>query len=476
MASRKEPQNLTDGKWLEENQFFAKDNVVNTTDSGEHLELEKGNALDFDGENDYATVSDHSSLNFDTTNIITIECWIMLDSIDKGHIITKYAAVGNRSYLLYILDTGEIRFYISSSVFVESTTTLSSGVWYHIAGVADGTNRKIFINGVEEDSALGSDIGESSADIHFCARADTQGDKKNATLKEARIWKKARSESEINEDKDKEIDSNHTDWSDLVAYWKFDEGTGTTFSDSSGENNDGNLQGSPTWVSSYTTFPFVNGEGYRTSSPISLDSIKKVKSSNIKWTSTEPTDTDLKIYTAVSDSNTVEPNTEEEQTLYLGGATGGTFTLGDGTTNTSAIAYDATALTIQTELETIYGSGLVSVVADTDFTITFDISVGVSDLEANFTSLTGDTNPSLTLDDAVDYAEATNDSTIPGISVDDDLTGKYLWVRQELSTEDSEETPRLTNLEYDVDIQAEPAEDLNVDLSVKNIKTVKIYG
>ncbi len=51
-----------------------------------------------------------------------------------------------------------------------------------------------------------------------------------------------------------------------------------------------------------------NTSGYRTSSPISLDSIKKVKSSNIKWTSTEPTDTDIKIYTAVSDSDTVEPS------------------------------------------------------------------------------------------------------------------------------------------------------------------------
>ena len=59
-----------------------------------------------------------------------------------------------------------------------------------------------------------------------------------------------------------------------------------------------------------------HSSGYRVSSPLSLDSIKKVESSNIKWTSTEPTDTDLKIYTAISDSDTVEPSFSHTSELY----------------------------------------------------------------------------------------------------------------------------------------------------------------
>ena len=34
---------------------------------------------------------------------------------------------------------------------------------------------------------------------------------------------------------------------DLVGYWKLDEGSGTTASDSSGNGNDGQLVGSPAW-------------------------------------------------------------------------------------------------------------------------------------------------------------------------------------------------------------------------------------
>ena len=86
----------------------------------------------------------------------------------------------------------------------------------------------------------------------------------------------------------------------------------------------------------------------------------------------------------------------EIQTLYLGGATGGTFTLGDGTTDTSAIAFDASAATIETELEAIFGAGNVTVDDDTDFTITFSIDSGVTGLEADFASLTGGTGEALT--------------------------------------------------------------------------------
>ena len=95
----------------------------------------------------------------------------------------------------------------------------------------------------------------------------------------------------------------------------------------------------------------------------------------------------------------------EQQTLYLGGATGGTFTLGNGTTNTAALAHDASAATIETALEGIYGAGNVTVTADTDFLIEFVMSVGESDLEANLASLTGATDPTLTLTRA--YASLT---------------------------------------------------------------------
>jgi hypothetical protein len=89
---------------------------------------------------------------------------------------------------------------------------------------------------------------------------------------------------------------------------------------------------------------------------------------------------------------------QETFTLDLDGATGGNFTLSNGKKTTANIAYNASAATIQAALETVYSAGNVTVTAgESDFTITFDISVGASNLVADFTGLTGpEISPTLT--------------------------------------------------------------------------------
>ena len=91
---------------------------------------------------------------------------------------------------------------------------------------------------------------------------------------------------------------------------------------------------------------------------------------------------------------------DEIYDLYLGGASGGTFTLGDGATIiTEALAFDATAAAIQTALRTVYDdTGILVVANGDDFVISFP-----SGVEANLTlgsaSLTGAEEPAVTLRD-----------------------------------------------------------------------------
>jgi len=60
--------------------------------------------------------------------------------------------------------------------------------------------------------------------------------------------------------------------SGLVGYWKFDEGTGTTAYDSSGNNNTGQWQGVGQWTSGQVgpSAGQFNGSSYVSASPISL--------------------------------------------------------------------------------------------------------------------------------------------------------------------------------------------------------------
>lgn len=86
----------------------------------------------------------------------------------------------------------------------------------------------------------------------------------------------------------------------------------------------------------------------------------------------------------------------EKQILYLGGATGGTFTIGK-PGDTATLDHDVSAAALQAALEGIFGVGNVTVVGDDDFLITFTLAVGASTLEASFASLTGTTDtPALT--------------------------------------------------------------------------------
>ena len=93
---------------------------------------------------------------------------------------------------------------------------------------------------------------------------------------------------------------------------------------------------------------------------------------------------------------------DEVYDLDLGGATDGTFTLGNGDDiETTAIAYNATAAQIQTALNTAYSEdGIVVSANGEDFVITFPTGV-TANLTLDATSLTGATNPAVTLRDEI---------------------------------------------------------------------------
>ena len=91
---------------------------------------------------------------------------------------------------------------------------------------------------------------------------------------------------------------------------------------------------------------------------------------------------------------------DEIYDLDLGGASGGTFTLGDGDTIvTDALPYNATAAAIQTALRTVYDdTGILVVGNGVDFVISFPTGVEAS-LTLGSASLTGATDPAVTLRD-----------------------------------------------------------------------------
>jgi hypothetical protein len=126
-----------------------------------------GLAFKFDGTNGYAQIPD--SPVFHPTNF-TIEAWVHFDSLDspsvggsppgQAYIIFKHNSRSNGEQIGFsagkdrnlISTPGDtFSFEVSSAsgvlVYLESTTLISTGVWYHIAGVRGPDFIQLFVNG-----------------------------------------------------------------------------------------------------------------------------------------------------------------------------------------------------------------------------------------------------------------------------------------------------------------------------------------
>ncbi|MBJ7427349.1 MAG: cadherin-like beta sandwich domain-containing protein, partial [Bacteroidia bacterium] len=206
-------------------------------------------ALSFNsGSSQFVSVPHSSSINLGST--FTIEAWVNYSGtnrtiIDKGNydFLWSLNANGNSNYMgFYNLNTNAWRY---------STTAVPQNTWTHVAITLSGGTLTFYINGVASGTASVSatqdggvlNIGRQSPASCLCNHFNGQMD-------ELRIWNIVRTQSELAANY---MNSIATNSSGLVAYYKFDEGVGTTLTDATSNANNGTLQNNPSWVASGAT-------------------------------------------------------------------------------------------------------------------------------------------------------------------------------------------------------------------------------
>lgn len=118
-----------------------------------------GESRDFDGTNDYGTLTEHADFDWVTASTATLAVWINSDVAYSNAmgIFTKYTADGNRQYLLNTQD-GNIAFAgyngFPRDIFIASGA-LSLGTWYHIVVTLDAGDAELFVDA----SSVGTDSG-----------------------------------------------------------------------------------------------------------------------------------------------------------------------------------------------------------------------------------------------------------------------------------------------------------------------------
>jgi len=137
-----------------------------------------GYAYVFDGINDYVLVPDSASLQI--TNAITVEAWVNTAGQSVNHdqwiAVKKSKSWTTGGYGLFWGWFNDLYFSIGQSTsgqYVEYTVPDPWNKWLHIAGLYDGTNLKLYVNGELKASATATVSLTTTADPLRISRPST---------------------------------------------------------------------------------------------------------------------------------------------------------------------------------------------------------------------------------------------------------------------------------------------------------------
>ncbi|HEX5874779.1 MAG TPA: LamG-like jellyroll fold domain-containing protein, partial [Pyrinomonadaceae bacterium] len=200
-------------------------------------------SLSLNGTSSYVSVPNSSSVNI--SGPITIEAWIKVNAITSNYqeIVYRHSwqvSGTGGGYEFSITNAGKLRLdlYQSHNQYTTAIggTTITTGTWHHVAGVWDGNQTRLYLNGVL-DGSLWTTNGPASGNSPLKIGLNTGGTYYfGGLIDEVRISAAALYSSNFSPGLGP---ANQT-----RAYWKFD---GQTANDFSGNGNHGTLQGGATY-------------------------------------------------------------------------------------------------------------------------------------------------------------------------------------------------------------------------------------
>lgn len=203
-----------------------------------------GIGLSFDGSDDYTQVSYSTSLN--PTSAISISAWVKTSSTDAYDALV-FRLDSNSPYSGYVLGLkgGSPLFHVGglyASNELVGTTSVSNNNWRHLVGTFDGATAKIYVDGTLNTSGARTNNLNNTSTTLWIGREFWNGYFTTLT-DDVRIYNRALTPNEV-----KQL----YEWAPgPIAYYNFEEGTGTTAFDTSGNSNNGALgtgNSAPIWT------------------------------------------------------------------------------------------------------------------------------------------------------------------------------------------------------------------------------------
>ncbi|MHC1737071.1 MAG: LamG-like jellyroll fold domain-containing protein [Ignavibacteriaceae bacterium] len=191
---------------------------------------------------------------------ITLEAWVYPTAFSTNsweNVIVNKLSTTSHGFNLRCGGNGIVEFYAAYDFatlnnVISDASTLVLNKWTHLAGTYDGSTAKLYVNGsLVKSSPSTSSIGSTDLPLVIGNHGNTVGGDFTrpfiGSIDEVRIWNTVRTEAEIKASMYKELAGNETN---LLAYYKMSNGSGTSLTDNSVNSNTGTLTNGPTWKAS----------------------------------------------------------------------------------------------------------------------------------------------------------------------------------------------------------------------------------
>ena len=229
-----------------------------------NLPTSLGSAVKFDGVDDHINVPHSNSLNPLTE--LTMEAWVKLTDTNRNQKIVGKTPAGS-GYLLGVAN-GQIYPEIwdtNGTNYTFTAGSVPSNQWTHLAVTWRSGGQMIgYINGmpVMTITASVNPIAPNTNILRIGGAPWRNDFRTIGTIDDVRLYGRALSAAEIRAGMYQPLQGNETG---LVAYWRFDEGSGTTIRDQTANHNNGTLVNGPTWAPGHVPSPVAYTYNWDTS-------------------------------------------------------------------------------------------------------------------------------------------------------------------------------------------------------------------
>jgi hypothetical protein len=160
-----------------------------------------GNAISFDGVNDFVSAPDTVSLDLGATG--TIEAWIRLNALNRWHGIIAKGNANNdavHNYALEITNLNRARCILGNGAIfqvLDSTITFATGQFRHLACTWNGSTLSLYVDGALNNSTTQTLTPAGNTAPLFMGQFGGNSDRLSGIIDEVRIYNRALSPTEI---------------------------------------------------------------------------------------------------------------------------------------------------------------------------------------------------------------------------------------------------------------------------------------